>query len=202
MSASWSCRYFCSLLECVARESAVAVGTRSVQLVLIAPLSIQGQVIDGQGNPVPSYEITARPEGSSRWSFEDRYRERVDDPAGMFELSVPYEGGWSLTLESEEYLAEEESTLVTAPSSEPVTLVMNRAGKLAGIVVDPFGAPIADAEVRAQDGADAAEAWWGGRDGELRWWARHDDGSGLDILGERTRQRRGRGHRRRQEGLA
>ncbi len=140
-----------------AKKQGVEVGTTDVELILKAPLRITGQVLDGQGDPVTEYRVTAKPVGAERWTSLDTSTERVDDESGMFEVFVAFEGSWTLTLESEEYVAEEPETEVETPLASPVTLVMIRAGSLSGTVVDPFGTPVADAQVTATTAEEATD---------------------------------------------
>ncbi|MAB78093.1 MAG: hypothetical protein CMJ89_01960 [Planctomycetes bacterium] len=147
----------------MARMGGVEVGTVNLELLLEPPLTIMGRVVDGSGAPVTSFKAHAKPSGAVRWS-PDAIREDVyESKDGTFQLAVAYKGTWSLSVESPEYIAEEEATEIEVPSSAEFLLVMNKAGLLAGLVTDPFGQPIEGAEITATGGSSQGNPFMFGR---------------------------------------
>jgi carboxypeptidase family protein len=128
-----------------AELDSVALGTSDLVLTLTSGLELAGTVTDERGTPLDAFFLTARRvEGLSR-SGMDSPRRGFRDAGGQFVMTGLAPGSWELSGQSSGHA--DGSVRVTLPSSEPVVLVLPRGASLSGRVLDPAGAPVADADV-------------------------------------------------------
>ena len=149
------------VIEVVTGKALDANGKRlSVKRVFLervpvaAPLTIRletapratGVVVDESGAPVSGARIAASRPGPGMFNFyASPNREVMTDEAGRFELvSVP-EQGLRVDVYPVGDLAQSRGNL--ARPNEDVRIVVKRAGKIAGTIVDEDGQPIAGASV-------------------------------------------------------
>jgi protocatechuate 3,4-dioxygenase beta subunit len=136
-----------SLLEEVASES------MDLELVLVPALEFSGSVVDDTGAPVELFEVTVSPRPIEEGWNPETVSLSFESPEGTFTLAGVFAGDWSVRASAEGYTDSEEEIPIAIPfTGEPVLLVLSRRGTLSGIVVDPAGAPIADATVTLEDG--------------------------------------------------
>ncbi|HZN39680.1 MAG TPA: sigma-70 family RNA polymerase sigma factor [Planctomycetota bacterium] len=135
----------------------VAAGTSGLQFVLERGLSIGGAVADGEGKPVRSLEITASPVGS-----DDTYGPvGWTDQEGVFEIRGLRPGKYRLAVS--QWFSR--GVLLTGgdeieAGATGVRLTATEGAKLAGVVVDEAGQPVAGAEVYANAALPARGNAW------------------------------------------
>jgi protocatechuate 3,4-dioxygenase beta subunit len=143
-----------------ARAEEVLPGGPEVLLTLTAPIDIVGRVVDDTGAPVTSFRVNASPEGERNpWGRGGgEVQATVEDAEGRFTLSGARPGAWTLDAEASGHGSLSPEVRVEIPQTEPVLLVLPRGATVSGRVVDPLGAPVANARVRRATGE---ERWWG-----------------------------------------
>lgn len=123
-------------------------GEREVDLgtVLLADgAAIEGRVTDGERRPIAGATVSWRTEsgnlevgsiadGTVTSDRDGRFRIADLEPGLRFDLSVQGDGFARRTVHG-----------VEPPTGEPLTVVLEPAARLAGVVVDGLGAPVADA---------------------------------------------------------
>lgn len=150
-----------------ASVTGVALGTPELVLTLQEPLPVHGIVVDDAGAPVRSFSVAAHPSGGASGSPEAR-EESFESDDGTFTLAVARAGDWSFRASAE--AGEEdrigESVVLGVPQgSAELRLVLPRASSIRGVVLDPAGQPVAEAEVHLGESAqEAAFAAFGGTD--------------------------------------
>ncbi|MCY3001868.1 MAG: carboxypeptidase-like regulatory domain-containing protein [Planctomycetota bacterium] len=133
------------------------------ELVLVEPLPVRGAVLDSAGKPIEDFSISAERRGEGEgnanggrggrmgnFSFnfgggnEDRrFRNRED---GSFVVYLQ-PGSYDLKAEAKEY-TESAAQQVQVPGAPALEFRLARAGEIAGVVLDPTGKPVAEAEIR------------------------------------------------------
>ncbi len=132
---------------------AVGPGTSGLVLRLVAPLELAGSVVDDTGAPVTEFEITARPANGPRWGGDSVHR-RFEAEDGAFSLAGVYAGDWIVAANADGYSPDVDGELnVHVPSPARVAFVLRRAVAVSGLVVDPSGAPVPNADVVASSGS-------------------------------------------------
>jgi len=133
-----------------ARRVSVAIGTKPVDLgdIILEPgLRIQGTVVDGTGNPLADAELIAVLAPASRRVFEGSdERSTHSDSDGRFLIDGLAEGTYELTAQAYGFGNVVKSI---AAGTKNVTLTLRTAGKIAGVVVDEAGTPVADYRITA-----------------------------------------------------
>ncbi len=171
----------------------VESGTLDARIVLAAPLSFPGIVVDDVGDPVPRFAIEAMParDVANGYSPEQMIAEfEVED--GRFLFGGLYAEEWSATAMAEGYSDMGEGVRVTVPhEGDPIVITLRRLAGISGVVLDPAGVPVAEASVIATGEGPPEDIWDGteiattGEDGRfdaddvqpigLALVARHDD---------------------------
>jgi protocatechuate 3,4-dioxygenase beta subunit len=132
--------------------------TTAFELVLVEPLPVRGVVLDSSGKPLEDFSISAERRGDGEgeaggrmgnfgFNFggggEDRrFRNRED---GSFIVYLQ-PGSYDLKAEAKEY-TESAAQQVQVPGAPALEFRLARAGEIAGVVLDPTGKPVAEAEV-------------------------------------------------------
>lgn len=137
------------------RAIPVAEGTEPLDLGIILlrrGLTISGQVVDVEGEPIIDAKIVAMPAAEdSQKSLANRKlssRPTQSDAKGTFILQgLLAEQRVFLTIEHPGYLGQVVEG-VEVPIDVPLKVVMQRAARVSGRVEDPSGEPIVGAEVR------------------------------------------------------
>lgn len=127
----------------------------ALELRLAATLTLAGLVLDDAGEPVTEFEVRAAREGySSRSGAGDGLRKAVSAEDGRFNVAGLSAGTWTVSVRASGYTSPEDQTrTVVVPQTGPEPrFVLERRGRVRGIVIGPGGAPIAGATVaRNQD---------------------------------------------------
>lgn len=137
----------------------VAPDSVDLRLVLVAPVGLQGQVLDDLDRPVATFEITAHPPDDElergRSSFRSTTTTKVTESKdGSFLIAGLQEGRWAIEVEAQGFVQTGEQPVVAVPRAEgPLVVRVERTGSVAGLVLDPAGAPVAGAEVSASRGS-------------------------------------------------
>ena len=133
----------------------VAADSEGLALVLRAPATLAGRVVDELGAPVAKFDAHARaPDdelGSPRRSFLTTSTAHVTDSQdGSFVLNGLQEGRWAVIVEAKGYIQSEPQPVVDVPQvGEPLVVRVARAGSASGVVLDPEGEPVGEAVVTA-----------------------------------------------------
>ncbi len=135
----------------VARADHVQPDQRALELVLRAPLSISGRVADKRGEAVAKFRVSAREQtgGPIPGLGGETRKASVDDPEGRFTVEGLTPGTWFVEALAEGYPRSAPVEVVIAADSPPppVQIVLARGGAVSGVVHDPSGQPLANAEV-------------------------------------------------------
>jgi hypothetical protein len=135
-----------------AEVAVVAADSEDVALVLREPVGLAGRVADDQAAPVKSFAVTASPAQeddampgiSAQIALKTTTFEAAD---GTFFLSGLQPGKWKIAVTAKGYV-QLDSPTVDVPRTEGVLVVeVSRTGSAAGLVLDPSGQPVAQAEV-------------------------------------------------------
>jgi protocatechuate 3,4-dioxygenase beta subunit len=126
-----------------ARGRTVDLGDLSLE----AGLSIRGRVRDRAHNPVPGATVQAAPHDG-----EPLEPSLETDADGAFRLGGLAPGRYDLTAEAAGFAS---ASATVDAGGEPVELVLEPGGVIAGRVVDENGAPINDARVNAERSSDS-----------------------------------------------
>lgn len=139
----------------------VAPGTRDLVITLQAGATIRGRAIDDLDAPLANFRVRAEPvDGSQDWDRRQR-AVSASGKAGEFVLEGLHEGEWDVVAEAKQH-AESSSRRIRVPSGdEEIVLVLPRAAKLSGVVVDRAGNPVpgARAAARRADAASRFQSW-------------------------------------------
>lgn len=136
-------------------------------LVLGPGASLAGVVVDESGAAVEKFTIRVlrRTTGMVFGSTDDVASRKFDAPDGRFVLEGLGDGAWCLLAQAKGY-TDSELVPVDVPYSGPeLKITLPRAARLAGLVVDPSGKPLADAAVEVERERDV---FTGRRDEESR----------------------------------
>lgn len=145
-----------------ARAEAVGDQAAAVVLTLEAPGGIAGRVVDDTGAPVTQFMVSASSVQPMRrgWRTSDSTSDFVNSDDGTFELEGLAVGEWRLEVSAEGFGESEEEWTVEVPQAEPIEIVLSRGATLAGVVLDPAGNPVAEAQVSVGEGRRS----WGSED--------------------------------------
>lgn len=136
----------------------VPPGSVDLKLVLVAPVELEGRVLDDLERPVASFEVTAHPASDDPERGRSRFRSSattkvVGSTDGAFVLSGLQEGLWQIEVQARGFVQAAELPVVSVPRAEgPFVLRVERTGSAAGVVLDPDGNPAGGAEVTATRG--------------------------------------------------
>jgi len=156
---------------------------RPLAFVLQPPIRLAGVVRDAGGDPVAEYQVRATlsaghpllPPATSRV-------EPVEDEQGRFRLDDLSAGEWTIHVTAEGYAKPEPQTL-ELPAETTLEYVVERAGRVAGEVVDPGGAPVEGARVFAEPSFDERLALMQGQGDPDRLQARTDEAGRFELEG-------------------
>lgn len=136
----------------IARADHVAPGSTELQLVLRAPIGVSGRVLDKRGEPLTSFKVSAREQtgGPIPGLGGERREKSVSDSAdGSFQVSGLAPGAWLVDVVAEGYprSAAVEVQLTAEGVPAPLEFVLQRGGAISGVVKDPQGVAVANAEI-------------------------------------------------------
>jgi hypothetical protein len=139
----------------------VPAGSESVRLVLRAPVRLSGVVIDDAGRPVVPAEITLAPTGDDAWTrFRSRSTIVIESPVGAFSFADLLAGPYVLRAEAEEHGRSLPLEVAALESATDLVLELERASVVSGFVLDPSGAPAANALIACVAGSTASSESW------------------------------------------
>lgn len=144
--AAWSCTV-----------DKIAAGASDLVLALAAPADLAARVVDETGAPIAKFRVLATLQGNVASGLASQSRSApaidVDAPDGRFVLRGLRRGSWNVHAEADGYTQIDKLDPVALPQSEgELTIVLHRAGSVAGLVLDPTGAPAARARVAVRVG--------------------------------------------------
>lgn len=131
----------------------VTPGSAGLVLTLQPPHEVTGTVVDDTGAPAGNFSISAQRAG--RENAPEAVQENFEAARGSFTLGVGLEGEWSF----EASLDDRRSDPVTLPVPQggaELRLVLPRKSAIAGVVLDPGGNPVPDANVYLTETAQEA----------------------------------------------
>jgi hypothetical protein len=137
--------------------SDVPAGTSGLELVLDPGLVLAGVARDDLGTLLDEFEVEAIPTASRHpmqvqhfrgWRESDWLAKSFEDAGGSFELPGFTPGAWTVSAKAKGHSASAALALdVPDELGTPVELVVPRAGRIEGVVVDASGRGIGGAEV-------------------------------------------------------
>lgn len=121
-------------------------------LVLGPGESVAGIVLDESGAPVTKFSIRTvkRSNGMVFGGADAGPTRKFDSDDGRFVLEGLGDGAWSLIADAKGYTSSDPLSVDTPYSGPELTIRLARASRLAGIVVDPTGKPLAEASVEVE----------------------------------------------------
>lgn len=152
-----------ALTMVAASESGIAehearAGEGPVVLRLEPTRPVVGRVLNGRGEPVVKAELTAGPPDKEEETGPSRVEWAWTDEEGRFAFSHVRPGAWSLAVEAKG-LVTLRTTIDVAAGTGEVDLgdvALGLGNSLAGVVVDPAGAPLEGVRVRAESDEERA----------------------------------------------
>lgn len=143
--------------EHVARASGVKPGTQGLELVLRAPTGVKGRVVELSGTPIAKFTIRAHGvgEGMLPELGQESKESGFEHENGEFLLTGLHAGKWKLHASAEGFSDSTpiEFTMPIEPGADPLSIAMERAAVVRGVVRGPDGALVAGASVRVDDGS-------------------------------------------------
>jgi RNA polymerase sigma factor (sigma-70 family) len=140
----------------------VAAGTRGLEVVLQAGLTIAGTLVDTAGNPVANTELVAVPSSDG-----NRYGPSGQtDAAGRFEIRGLQAGKHRLCAPqwfANPYWITGGDDVAAGATGVQLTAV--EGGRISGVVVDEAGAPLVGAQVDAEGAGGRSGSWAQSREG-------------------------------------
>ena len=111
-----------------------------------------GAVRDVEGRPIEDFVLTFESARSGQFdvSSSERRTAEFTSSGGVWEFDGLLPGRWLLQAQSPGF-AVGEPTEVELPTTEPIQLVLQPAGRVSGTVLDPRGRPISGAFVRPDE---------------------------------------------------
>jgi protocatechuate 3,4-dioxygenase beta subunit len=142
-----------------AHQALVRAPREDLALTLEPPVNLMGTVTDSQGLPITAFRVRGERAGS-QWYMppSETEQEHFESAEGSFVLTGLRSGDWTFTVEAEG-MARSAELALKLPVDEAQKFVLYRPVTLTGRVLDPFGAPVAGAEVAKElEGTEVFEA--------------------------------------------
>jgi len=152
----------------------VAPGTRDLVITVRKGATVRGRAVDDLGAALEAFRIRAEPiDGGQEWERRQR-AVNSNGSAGEFALEGLHEGEWDLVAEAKEHAPSTSRRIRFPAAEEEIVLVLPRAAKVSGIVVDRDGKPVPRSRATARQ-ADAAS--------RFNSWNRDDKAARCDAEG-------------------
>jgi hypothetical protein len=128
----------------------VQTGSTPIELVLqeTQGFDLNGVVVDEHDKPIKGFSVDANLSGP-----RPRFESAVERPDGSFVLSGLEGGEWTVAATAVGYQSSLQHVTLAGSSPAPLRIVLARAGRIRGRVLDATGAPVANAWVREVVGA-------------------------------------------------
>ncbi len=141
-------------------------GALDLDLVLSAPNSARGLVVDDLGRPIPKFEILAAPiygqNAGAATSLRDARNDSFENPEGEFEVLGLGPGAWSLSATAVGCSSANGAIRIEFPGENPpLKFQLNRLGSITGRVLAPDGSTVTNADIEAVplELASTADRW-------------------------------------------
>ncbi len=143
------------------RANRVATGDMTIKIELVSKLTVSGKVVEG-GTPVTAFtaqalRTSANPTPGAPQIFENTDVKEffASQPDGRFELQGFDPGTYAVRISAEGFAPtiSDTFTVLADQAPPPLTIRLQRGGKIEGRVVDSAGAPVAGAKVSSHDSA-------------------------------------------------
>jgi hypothetical protein len=133
------------------RKSGVKPGSE-VELELVAPLEIEGRVIDAEGAPITAYSLSVRGRSDVVFIPGTSKKVEVSDEGGKFEVGDLAEGTFELQARAKGYGPNEPivATLARGTAADPIEILLRPEAGVTGWVRSPDGSPFAGAKVTVE----------------------------------------------------
>lgn len=146
-----------------ARVDGVTPGTKNLELVLRPSEGLRGRVTAQDGTPVVKFKIEAQRIGKGMLATlgQEKHEKEFESAEGRFLLGGLSSGSWQIFASAEGFGPLEPTSIelprpVVDPTqpgtAEELVFVLPRACTVRGVVKDPLGVLVADADVRVDDG--------------------------------------------------
>ena len=130
------------------KSEPVAIGTRTLELVLQGGTTIHGSVVDDAGAPIERFSLSATPKNGDDFDDSKTVTARFRAKDGRFELGGLIDGTQRVSLTVAQHDAPLPLIIDTPAQTGPFTLVAVRRGTITGIVQCPDGTPAARASLQ------------------------------------------------------
>jgi len=142
-----------------ARADGVQPGSSGIALVLRQPEGLAGRVVDEQGKPVAKFRIEAVRQGKGpmgNFGQEER-KEPFEDAEGKFLVTGLIEGTWNVYAMAEGFGVPDpvQVEIPRKPGELELSLAIEHAASIAGVVKGPSGGLVAGAAVHVDTGEPA-----------------------------------------------
>ncbi len=136
----------------LAHREAVPAGTENLDFVVTRFATVRGRVVQSDGQtPVVSFEISKASGDIDRVAqalSQPRYKRKIHDPEGLFELDMIGPGLLTVVVQAEGYLGAAETVeVIEGEAIEDLLVRLEPGGSLRGRVVNEAGQAVADAVI-------------------------------------------------------
>ncbi|MBK7875823.1 MAG: carboxypeptidase regulatory-like domain-containing protein [Planctomycetes bacterium] len=139
----------------IARLEGVEANTQDAKLVLEEPPGLHGRVVDGSGAPITRFSISLEPDWEGDAPLDSSlHAQGFESADGRFFLEGVAAGNWSVHAFAENSVQTGETPVVVLPAKDELVIALQRAARIAGVVLDPLGAPVPKANVQRRAQGD------------------------------------------------
>jgi hypothetical protein len=134
----------------VASREDVKAGTEDLSLVLHPPSGLRGRVVDSTGAALREFTVQVNPDWQSARVAADRgmHEQTFKSDDGSFFVDDVTDGDWKVVVKADAYSQLGDAPSVSVPQTgDPLVIQMVVSATVAGVVLDPSGNPVKDAEV-------------------------------------------------------
>ncbi|MCH2106431.1 MAG: carboxypeptidase-like regulatory domain-containing protein, partial [Planctomycetes bacterium] len=163
----------------------VSAGTSGVELRLEEPDLVRGRVVNTSGRALNAEEsqgmrvilrTVSERDASVQSAHGSIYQRGVVEDDGGFEVDGIFPAEYNVDIESERFIHAEPDQKHIHPGGELIVRV-SRGASIAGLVLDPNGAPVEGCEVTASTGESSSRGRWGGGSSESEESVSAEDGT-------------------------
>lgn len=140
----------------IARIEGVAANTQDAKLVLQEPPGLRGRVVDGGGAPITRFSISLEADWKSEAPLDTSlHAQGFESADGRFFLEGVPAGPWSVHAFAENSVQTGDAPVVVLPAADELVIALQRSARIAGVVLDPLGAPVPKASVQRRAQGDS-----------------------------------------------